>query len=101
MANKRVMRCIHYSQFHDIKKGNCNQDSVSVYYGFDNYDRSATQILELINIVRNEMPGIELDKMNVYEITKAQSDRHAHQTMVQLFVPVDTIRNNIEAYSIL
>lgn len=96
-----VIRCVHGSTLRDIKNGTYNAEKVGVYYGFENYKRTAKQILELINIIQEEMHGIELDEMEVYEITRAQSDRHAHYTMVYISVNPDVVRENIGDYTIL
>lgn len=95
---KKIIRCINYSDLRDIKNGSYASDKVSVYYGFHNYNRTAKQILELIDIIRNEVPGVELDDINVYEITTAQSDRHAHYTMVHVYVKTDMVRKNLIDY---
>ena len=100
-TKKNVIRCIHSVQFRDIKNGSYAFDQVGVYYGFNNYNRTAKQILELIDIIKAEVPGVEMSELNVYEITTAQSDRHAHYTMVQVYVNVDVVRNNLCNYIIL
>ena len=98
---EKVLRCIHAGQFRDIKNGNYPFDVVGVYYGFPNYNRTAKQILELIDIIRKEVPNVGLSNLNVYEITKAQSDRHAHHTMVEVYVDTKTVKNNFQNYTIL
>lgn len=98
---KNVIRCIHGCQLRDIKNGSYAFDRVGVYYGFHNYNRTAKQILELIDIIKSEVPNVEMCDLNVYEITTAQSDRHAHYTMVQVDVKTDVIRNNLDSYVIL
>lgn len=96
-----VIRCVHGSTLREIKNGTYNAEKVGVYYGFENYKRTAKQILELINVIQEEMHGIELDEMEVYEITRAQSDRHANCTMVYISVNPDVVRENIGDYTIL
>ena len=98
---KNVIRCIHNCQLRDIKNGSYAFDKVGVYYGFHNYNRTAKQILELIDIIKAEVPGVEMSDLNVYEITTAQSDRHAHYTMVNVYVDVNVVRNNLDNYIIL
>lgn len=98
---KNVIKCIHSCQLRDIKNNSFAFDKVGVYYGFDNYNRTVKQILELIDIIQKDVPGVSMSELNVYEITKAQSDRHAHYTMVQVYVDVKTIRENLNNYIIL
>lgn len=95
---KNVIRCIHSVQLRDIKNGSYVFDEVGVYYGFHNYNRTAKQILELIDIIKKEIPNVEMSNLNVYEITNAQSDRHAHYTMVHVYVKADIVRGNIDNY---
>ena len=47
-----VIRCVHGSTLREIKNGTCNAERVGVYYGFENFKRTAKQILELINIIQ-------------------------------------------------
>ena len=96
-----VIRCIHSAQLRDIKNDSYVFDTVGVYYGFHNYNRTAKQILELIDIVQKEIPGVKMSDLNVYEITKAQSDRHAHYTMVHVYVKANIVRSNIDNYTSL
>ncbi len=96
-----VIRCVHGANLRDIKNGTYNAEKVGVYYGFENYKRTAKQIMDLINIIQDELYGIELDEMEIYEITRAQSDRHAHYTMVYISVDADVVRENIGDYTIL
>ena len=95
---KSVIRCVHSCHLRDIKNGSYTFDKVGVYYGFHNYNRTAKQILELIDIIKNEVPDVEMCDLNVYEITTAQSNRHAHYTMVNVYVKTETVRGNINNY---
>lgn len=85
----------------DIKNGDYTFDRVGVYYGFHNYNRTAQQILKLIDIIQSEVPGVEMSDLHVYEITAAQSDHHAHYTMVHVYVKTDAVRDHIDNYIIL
>ena len=98
---EKVIRCIHASQFRDIRNGNYLADKVSVYYGLPNYNRTAKQILELIDVICKEVPNVDMNDLNVYEITTAQSDRHAHHTMVEVYVDAKTVQSNLQNYTIL
>jgi UDP-N-acetylenolpyruvoylglucosamine reductase len=98
---KNVIRCIHSVQLRDIKNGNCAFDKVGVYYGFNNYNRTAKQILELIDIIKKEVPDATMSELHVYEITRCQSDRHAGYTMINVYVDVNTVRDHLCNYTIL
>jgi hypothetical protein len=98
---QRVIRCVHAANLRDIKNGTYESDTVGVYYGFGNYNRTAKQIMTLVEVIKDELYGVELDEMEVYEITRAQSDRHAHCTMVYVSVSPDVVRENITDYTIL
>ena len=98
---KTLIRCLYNSDYYNLKNGQYNHDMVSVYYGFNNYNRTAKQVLELIDIVKNEVPGIDMSDLNVYEITTAQSDRHAHYTMVQVYMKTNVVCDNLNSYIIL
>ena len=52
-----VIRCVHGSTLREIKNGTYNAEKVGVYYGFENYKRTAQQILELINIIQDNQPS--------------------------------------------
>ena len=95
---KNVIRCIHSANMRDIKNDNYTRDQVGVYYGFHNYSRTAQQILELIDIIKGEIPGVKMSNLEVYEITRGQSDRHAHYTMVQVYVNTNVVRDNLRDY---
>lgn len=99
--NKNVIRCVHEAQMRDIKNGNYPFDEVGVYYGFHNYNRTMEQLLELVNIIKEEIPEANMKDLNVYEITNAQSDRHAHYTMVHVYVKAETVCNNLPNYIVL
>ena len=95
---KVLIRCVHPENLYRIRKGTYEAEDVGVYYGFHNYNRTAKQIIELIDIIQSEIHGIEPEDMEVYEIAKSQSDRHAHYTMIYIRVPADTVRENIDEY---
>ena len=95
---KSAIRCIHEENLRDIKNGSYEFDKVNVYYGFHNYKRTVEQLLELVSIIKSEIPDATMDALNVYEITTAQSNRHAHYTMVCVEVNTKTIRNNLQNY---
>ena len=100
MQNK-ILRCIHESEFRAIKNGVFKNKKVGVYYGFDNYGRTAEQIMLLCDIVKTEIPHVALSDMSVYEITRAQSIRHANMTMIHVEESVENVANNIDNYTIL
>jgi hypothetical protein len=100
MENK-LIKCIHSYSRNAIKDGSFDSESVSVYYGFDTYNRNAEHHLELIGLIAEEFPRIDLKDIDFYEITTGQSNRHAHMTMAHVSVPVAHVRERIDEYHIL
>lgn len=98
---KNVIRCVHGVQLRDIKNDTFAFDKVGVYYGFNNYNRTVNHIMQLVDVIREEVPGVEVNNLTVYEITTAQSDRHAHHTMVQVYVDAKLVKENLSKYMIL
>jgi hypothetical protein len=97
-----IIRCLHESQFFDIKRGTYHPDSVVVYYGFDTYNASVENIRKLIEIVKAENPSVPENEMHVAFITRAQSIRHAHFTMISVAInPYDVKARLFEDYTIL
>lgn len=85
----------------DIKAGAFKSEDVVVYYGFDNYERSAEHCLRIIDVIAKEFPGITMNEIEFYEITRAQSNRHAHQTKACVSVPVEDVLRHLDEYLIL
>jgi hypothetical protein len=44
MDKIRLLRCVHDSVYHDIRKDMYKGDTVNVYYGFDSYNASVARI---------------------------------------------------------
>ena len=93
-----VIRCMHGGHLRGLKSGTPSPETIGVYYGFNNYSRNIQQLMTLVNVIKAEVPGITEKDMEVYEITPAQSDRHAHHTMIFLYVPTDLVRKNLDNY---
>jgi predicted transcriptional regulator len=87
--------------FHDLSHGTYNFETVKVYFGFDNYRADLDQIIELSTTLIQEYPGVTLKNMEVCSVTHVQSDRHARQTMVCAHMDAETVRNNLNEYTVL
>ena len=97
---KRLIRCLHESNFTDIRDGKWPHDKCRVYYGFDNYSDTPAHINELVAIIKSETDVSEYD-MHVHCVTERESIRHAHFTMVQITENTKKILDNIHNYEIL
>ena len=97
----RLMKCIHSMCRADIINGRWTHATVSVYYGFDTYNRSADYLMELISLIHEEFPDISLKEIEFYEITTSQSNRHARQTMAHIMVPSEYAKAHIDDYDLL
>lgn len=98
---RTLIKCIHSYSRNNIKNGIFDSETVGVYYGFDTYNRSAEHHLELLGLIHEEFPNLPLKEIDFYEITTGQSNRHAHQTMAHISVPVDYVKERIDEYHIL
>lgn len=78
----KVIRCLQESNFHDIKHGTYHPNSVPVFYGFDCYNDSVEHINKLVEIIKSEVPMLTEKDMHITFISRSQSIRHAHHTMV-------------------
>ena len=97
----KMIRCVQSSALYEIAHDQYKHDVVCVYYGFDNYSRTVEQIVMLCDLIKNEMPDTNELDMDVCEIRRSQSDRHAGQTMIQLCVKTDEVRKHIANYTAL
>ena len=100
-SSNKVIRCVNSSALHDIRRDQYKCDVVCVYYGFDNYNKTVEQIVALSDLVKNEMPDVSTQDMDVCEITRNQSNRHAGQTMIQVRAKAECVSQNIENYVVL
>lgn len=96
-----LIRCVHENVFHDIKQNVFNGDCVGVYYGFNSYNASIATINKLVDIVKQENPGIKEEDMEVVFISRTMSIRHAHFTMIRVCQTVEHVKNNFNNYTIL
>lgn len=102
MDKIRLLRCIHDSVYHDIRKDMYKGDTVNVYYGFDSYNASVARINQVVEIVKQENPGICEEDMDVVFITRGMSIRHAHFTMICVARKTALVKEHLEKdYTIL
>lgn len=102
MDKIRLLRCIHESVYHDMRKDVYKEDIVRVYYGFDSYNASVARINQVVEIVKQENPGIREEDMDVVIITRGMSIRHAHFTMICVTRDISTVKEHLEKdYTIL
>jgi hypothetical protein len=97
---KTLIRCLHERDYLDIRDGKWPDDVCRVYYGFNNYSDTPAHINELVNIIKSEVGVPECD-MHVHYVTRNESIRHAHFTMVQITEDVNKVCDNINNYTIL
>ena len=102
MDKIRLLRCIHDSVYHDIRKDVYKENIVRVYYGFDSYNASVARINQVVEIVKHENPGIREEDMDVVFITRGMSNRHAHFTMICVARKASLVKDHLEKdYTIL
>lgn len=101
MDKLRLLRCIHDSVYHDIRQDVYKENVVRVYYGFDSYNASVARINQVVDIVKQENPGIREEDMDVIFITRGMSIRHAHFTMISVYQPAAKVKAQLEDYTIL
>lgn len=85
-----VIRACSYSKFHMSEDELRKLPYVGVYYGLNNYKRTMYQLNELAAIILAETTHVDVYDMEVYELTRAQSDRYAAHTMIYCKLTVDT-----------
>ena len=85
-----VIRACSYSNFHMSEDELRQLQGVGVYYGFNNYKRTMYQLNELASVILNETTHVDVYSMEVYEITRSQSDRYAGHTMIYCKMSVET-----------
>ena len=93
-----IIRCMHAGMLRGLQNDTLMPESVGVYYGFTGYQKNMAQLNILANTIKEEIPGITEKDMEVYEITTAQSNRHAHHTMIFVYAPTKLVRNNLGKY---
>lgn len=97
-----ILRCLHETNFFDIKRGIYTSNSVIVYYSLNTYNASVENISKLIEIVKAENPTVPDNEMHVTFITRAQSIRHAHYTMISVARDSSEVKAHLfENYTIL
>ena len=102
MDKLRLLRCIHDSVYHDIRQDAYKENVVRVYYGFDSYNASVARINQVVEIVKQENPGVREEDMDVIFITRGMSIRHAHFTMISVARDVSAVKEHLEKdYTIL
>lgn len=97
-----IVRCLREPDFYDIKDGTYRPNYVTVYYGFNCYNDDIDHINKLVEIIKSEVPILTEKDMHIAFISRAQSIRHAHHTMIWVDrVPSDVKARLFEDYTIL
>jgi hypothetical protein len=96
-----VKKFLHSIDRNALRKGSSHKDRVVVYYGCDTYKRTVEHVHTLVMAIKEDFPDIPIAEMNVYEITKAQSDQHVGHTMVSFYANAQIVKNNLDSFSVL
>lgn len=62
---------------------------INIWYGYNNYDRSVSQINSIARAIRKDFPRKAYYKMEIYVVGENESSRHAHHTFVKIRLYLD------------
>ncbi len=62
---------------------------IGVYYAFENYGHSVQHVLELRDEVLKDFPEMKDSDMEVRELSKRETNRHACYTTIYISIPID------------
>ena len=62
---------------------------VGVYYAFENYGHSVQHVLELRDEVLKDFPEMKDSDMDIRELSKSETDKHASYTTLYISIPID------------
>ena len=63
--------------------------TVGIHYAFNNYGHSVEHVLKLRQKVLKDYPNMKDSEMEVRELTRAETIRHASFTTLYIGIPID------------